>query len=70
MDKYLMVVLIFLVVGIPIAFVSPTNGEIRDPPFLLLFYFSIGGISAIVLYDSYKSRKERQRSNARRRSKR
>ena len=63
MDKYLTVILIFCVVGIPISFVSPTTGEIRDPPFLLLFYGSIGGIIIIVLYSSYKERKEHQKPN-------
>ena len=68
-DKYLLIVMIFLIVGIPIAFVSPSTGEIRDPPFFLLFWASIAGISGIVIYSSYKSRKERQRANAKRRSK-
>lgn len=70
MDKYLMVVLVFLVVGIPIAFVSPATGEIREKPFIPLFYGSIAGICIIVVYSSYKDRKERQKANAKRRSKR
>lgn len=69
MDKYLMVVMIFLIVGIPISFISPTTGEIRETPLLVLFYGSIGGIICIVIYDAYKSRKERQKANAKRRSK-
>ena len=69
MDKYLMVVMIFLIVGIPIAFVSPATGEVREQPFIPLFYGSIGGICAIVIYNSYKSRKERRKANAKRRSK-
>ncbi|MFB5605009.1 MAG: hypothetical protein ACE5R5_00225 [Nitrosarchaeum sp.] len=69
MDKYLLVVLIFLIVTIPIAFVSPTTGEIRDQPFIPLFYASIAGISAIVLYSSYKERKQRQQDKVKRRSK-
>ena len=64
-----MVVMIFLIVGIPIAFVHPATGEIREQPFIPLFYASIGGISAIIIYSSYKSRKERQKANAKRRSK-
>ncbi len=68
MDKYLVVVLIFMVVGIPISFVSPTTGEVRDEPFLGLFYGSIGGIIVIVLYSSYKEKKERQKINAKRRN--
>ena len=66
MDKYLTVLLIFMVVGIPIAFVSPTTGEFRDPPLLLLFYGSIGGIIFILLYSGYKDKKERQKLNAKR----
>lgn len=69
MDKYLMAVLIFLIVGIPVAFVSPTTGEIREKPFIPLFYGSIGGICIIVIYSSYKDRKERQKANAKRRGK-
>lgn len=68
MDKYLMVVMIFLIVGLPIAFVSPASGEIREQPFIPLFYICMGGIIAIILYSSYKSRKERQKANAKRRS--
>jgi NADH:ubiquinone oxidoreductase subunit 3 (subunit A) len=66
MDKYLTVILIFMVVGIPIAFVSPTTGEFRDPPLLLLFYGSIGGIIFILFYSGYKDKKERQQLNAKR----
>jgi len=32
MDKAMMVVLGFLLVGIPIAFVQPDTGELRDQP--------------------------------------
>ena len=69
MDKYLLVVLVFFIVGIPIAFISPTTGEIREQPFILLFYASIAGISAIVLYSSYQERKQRKKDNIKRRSK-
>ena len=69
MDKYLTVILIFMIVGIPISFVDPSTGDIRDPPYLGLFYASIGGISIIVIYSSYKERKERQKANAKRRAK-
>ncbi|MCH8915507.1 MAG: hypothetical protein IIA82_06670 [Thaumarchaeota archaeon] len=68
MDKYLTVILIFMIVGIPISFVSPTTGEIREQPYIGLFYISIAGIIIIVLYSSYKERKERQKANAERRS--
>ena len=49
MDKTLMVVLDFLMIGIPIAFISPTTGELREQPFILLFYVSIGGIIAVIV---------------------
>jgi hypothetical protein len=58
-----------MVVGIPIAFVSPTTGELREEPFIPLFYASIAGIIIIVFYTSYKDKKERRKANAKRRSK-
>ena len=69
MDKYLTVILIFMVVTIPIAFVEPSTGQYRDPPLITLFYAGIGGIIIILIYSSYKDRKERQKANAKRRSK-
>ena len=69
MDKYLLVVMGILMVGIPIAFVSPTTGEIRDQPFIPLFYASIGGIIVIVVYSSYKLKKATQKANRERRRK-
>ena len=57
-----------MIVGIPISFVDPATGDIRDTPYLGLFYVSIAGISIIILYSSYKERKERQKANAKRRS--
>jgi len=68
MDKYMMVVLGFLMIGIPIAFVSP-EGELRPQPFLGLFYASIGGIIAVIIYGSYKAKKEREKANRERRRK-
>ena len=58
-----------MIVGIPISFVNPGTGELRDPPFIVLFYASIAGIAVIVLYSSYKERKLRQKDNVKRRSK-
>jgi len=55
-----------MVVGIPIAFVSPTTGEIREPPLLVLFYGSIAGMILILFYGGYKDKKERQALNAKR----
>ena len=67
MDKYLLVVMGFLMIGIPIAFISPTTGELREEPFILLFYVSIGGIIVIIVYSSYKQKKETQKANRERR---
>lgn len=67
-DKYLLIILIFMVVTIPIAFVEPSSGQIRDPPIIPLFYAAIAGIIIIFAYSTYKERKERQASNAKRRS--
>ena len=68
MDKYLLVVLIFMVVTIPIAFVEPSSGEFRDPPIIPLFYAAIAGIIIIFAYSTYKERKERHTANTKRRS--
>ena len=62
MDKYLTVLLIFMVVGMPIAFISPTTGEMREPPIYVLFYGSIGGIIVIMFYGGYRDKKERQKN--------
>ena len=69
MDKYLLVVMIFLIVTIPIAFITPATGEIRERPLIPLFYASIAGISVIIIYSSYKERKQKQKDNVKRRSK-
>ena len=69
MDKYLLLVIIFLITGIPIAFINPATGELLEHPIILLFYASITGISVIILYSSYKDRKQRQKDNFKRRSK-
>ena len=66
MDKYLTVLLIIMDVGIPIAWVSPMTGEIREQPLLPLFYGSIGGMIVILFYSGYKDKKERQKINAKR----
>ena len=69
MDKYLTVIMGVLIVGIPIAFISPDTGELRERPFFELFYASIGGIIAVIIYGSYKAKKERQKANRERRRK-
>ncbi len=67
-DKYLLVIMIFLIVTIPISLIDPGTGGIREQPRFELFYISIAGICVIVLYSSYKERKARQKANAKRRS--
>lgn len=57
-----------MVVTIPIAFFEPSAGELRDPPLFPLMWAAIVGIIVIVLYSSYKERKEKQAANAKRRS--
>jgi len=69
MENTLLVVLGVLMIGIPIAFISPTTGELREQPFIPLFYASIGGIIAVVIYSGYKGKKERQKANRERRRK-
>ena len=69
MDKYLTVVMGVLIIGIPIAFLSPDTGELRERPFFELFYASIGGIIAVVIYSGYKGKKARQKANRERRRK-
>ncbi|MDA7939498.1 MAG: hypothetical protein MPI95_00860 [Nitrosopumilus sp.] len=66
MGPYSSVILAAMAVGIPIAFLDPSTGALRDPPFYLLFWSSIAGISAIIIYGSYRGRQERRRENARR----
>ena len=66
MDKYLTVVLMFMIVTIAIAFFDPTSGDMRFIPHL--FYGGIAGIIIIFVYSSYKDKKERQKANAKRRS--
>ncbi len=66
MDKYLMVLLMFMIVTIGIAFVEPSTGELR---FIWpLFYGGIAGTAIIVVYSSYTERKQRQKANAKRRA--
>ena len=55
-----------MVVGIPIAWISPLTGEVREQPLLPLFYGSIGGIILILFYGGYKDKKERQKLNEKR----
>ena len=67
MDKYLMVVMMFLIAGIPMSFLDPNTGKLFPQPNIPLFYASIGGIIIIVLYNSFQSRKERKELRKQRR---
>ncbi len=62
-----MVILMFMIVTIGIAFVDPASGEPRFIPHL--FYSGIAGIIIIFVYSSYKAKKEREKGNAKRRAK-
>ena len=62
MDKYLLVILIFLIAGMGIAI-------IQVPPVFPMFYAMLGGAIFIIFYSSYKARKQRQEENRKRRSK-
>jgi len=64
-----MVILVFLIVTIPLSLVSVSTGKLEEHPNLLYFYASIGGIIVIIIYSSYKDRKQRQKDNVKRRSK-
>lgn len=59
MDKYLLIVLMFLIAGMGI-------GITRQPPQFVLFYSMLAGAIIVIMYSAYKSRKE-QRKNRRRR---
>ncbi len=63
-----MVILVFMIVSIPISFVNPVSGQLLDPPIIILFYPALAGIAIILLYSSYKEKKDRQKDNIRRRS--
>ena len=62
-----MVVMGVLMIGIPIAFLESSPGELRDQPLFPLFWVSIGGIITIIVYSSYKNKKATQKANRERR---
>ena len=68
MDKYLVIIMCFMLIGIPVSFVAP-DGSMREPPFYTLFYASIGGAVIIIIYSSWKTRKAQQEIRRERRRK-
>ena len=62
-----MVIFCCMLIGIPIAFVNPTEGGLREEPIIGLFYVSIAGAIIIILYSSMQTRKEQQRLRRERR---
>ena len=60
MDKYLTVVMIFLIAGMAIALT-------REPPQISLFYTMIAGTIGVMLYSAYKARIERREANRKKR---
>ena len=69
MGKYLSIVLAMMVVTMAIAFLSPTTGEIRDPPIYPLFWASVAGAFIVIIYSSYQNRKNQQQLRRERRKK-
>lgn len=62
MDKYLVIVLMFLIAGMGI-------GITKDPPELGLFYSMLAGAIIVIIYSSLRIRKEKRDLNKKRRSK-
>ncbi|MGQ0376148.1 MAG: hypothetical protein ACT4OW_01420 [Nitrososphaerota archaeon] len=62
MDKYLIMVLMFLIAGMGIAVT-------RDPPVIVMFYTMLGGAVFVIIYSAMKDRKTRKDLNKNRRSK-
>jgi len=62
MDKYLIMVLMFLIAGMGIAVT-------RDPPVIVMFYTMLGGAILVIIYSAMKDRKARRDINKSRKSK-
>jgi 4-hydroxybenzoate polyprenyltransferase len=62
MDKYLIMVLMFLIAGMGIAVT-------RDPPVIVMFYTMLGGAVLVIIYSAMKDRKARRDLNKSRKSK-
>lgn len=54
MDKYLVVVLMFLIAGMGIAIT-------KEPPMLPLFYTMLGGAIIVIIYSARKNRKDHEK---------
>lgn len=63
LDKYLVVVLVFLIAGMGIAIT-------KDPPVLGLFYAMLAGAIIIIIYSAMKSRRNAQLERRRKRRER
>ena len=70
MGKYLSIVLAMMIVTMAIAFLSPLDGELRDQPIYPLFWASVAGAIAVIIYGSYQNRKKQQELRRERRNKR
>lgn len=62
MDKYLLIVLVFLIAGMGIAIT-------KDPPVLGMFYAMLAGAIIVILYSAFKSRREHNLEKRKRRFK-
>ena len=62
MDKYLILILMFLIAGMGIAIT-------RDPPVVVMFYTMLGGAVFVIIYSAMKDRKARKYLNKSRKSK-
>jgi 4-hydroxybenzoate polyprenyltransferase len=62
MDKYLIMVLMFLIAGMGIAVT-------RDPPVIVMFYTMLGGAILVIIYSAMKDRRARRDLNKSRKSK-
>ena len=70
MGKYLSIVLAMMIVTMAIAFVSPYEGDIRSETIYPLFWASVAGAIAVIIYGSYQNRKKQQELRRERRNKR
>ena len=62
MDKYLLIVLMFLIAGMGIAIA-------QKPPLILMFYTMLGGAIFVILYSAVTQKKTRKELNKKRKSK-